>query len=172
MDKIGVPPRKFSGENKIVSVKFGSKCTYVGKDAFRDCKSLETITFNNDNVMEEICDGAFAGCDKISSIKLPSGLKKIGHLCLSTTSELYIYIPDSLSNPPIFTKDGNESDSSYPFGYINSDNSDDYDNSDDSDIDYIPQIKIFVPSDNLKNTYINDTYWKKYKDYIETYSYN
>ena len=76
MDKIGVPPSKFSGKNKIVSVKFGSKCTYVGKDAFRDCKSLETITFNNDNVMEEICDGAFAGCDKISSITLPSELKK------------------------------------------------------------------------------------------------
>ena len=173
MDKIGVPPREFYGENKIVSVKFGSKCTYVGKDAFRDCKSLKTITFNDNNAIEEIYDGAFAGCDKISSIKLPSGLEKIGDLCLSTISKLYI--PESLSEPPIFTKDGKESDDSYPFGYINSDDSDDsdyYDNSDDSDIDYIPQIKIFVPSDDLKNTYINNKYWKKYKDYIETYSLN
>ena len=84
-------------------------------------------------------------------------------MCLSTTSELCIYIPDSLSNPPIFTIEGEESNDSYPFGYINSDDSDYYD---DSDIDYIPQIKIFVPSD-LEETYKKQ--WKKYIDYIETY---
>ena len=76
-------------------------------------------------------------------------------MCLATgSSETIIYIPKSLITPPKFTKDKKESDISYPFGNTN------------SDTNYIPNI--FVPSD-LENTYKNDTYWGKYKDYIKTY---
>lgn len=73
MAVIGVSSSAFFSQGTITSVKFGSTCTYVGEDAFKNCISLEEI--NNDNVIEEIYAGAFAGT-KLSSINF-SKLKSI-----------------------------------------------------------------------------------------------
>ena len=77
MAVIGVSSSAFSGKGTITSVKFGSTCTYVGKDAFNKCISLSEI--NDDNVIEEIYDGAFAST-KLSSVNF-SKLKSIILFC-------------------------------------------------------------------------------------------
>lgn len=48
----------FANQSTIMSVKFGSRCTFVGKNAFKECVSLSEI--NDDNVIETIDSGAFA----------------------------------------------------------------------------------------------------------------
>ena len=60
-----IPLSAFQSQPTITSVKFGSTCTYVGKDAFKNCISLEEI--NDDNVIKEIYGGAFANT-KLSSV--------------------------------------------------------------------------------------------------------
>ena len=68
-----IPLSAFQSQPTITSVKFGSTCTYVGKDAFKNCISLEEI--NDDNVIKEIYGGAFANT-KLSSVNF-SKLKSI-----------------------------------------------------------------------------------------------
>ena len=72
-------------------------------------------------------------------------MKKLGHRCLATgSSETKIYIPNSISKPPIFTISGRTSDEkSYPFGKPEE------------------KIQIYVPS-SLYEDYYKDRYWKKY----------
>lgn len=76
MDNTGIPMDTFSHQSTITSVNFGSKCTFVGKEAFKKCISLCEI--NDNNVIETIDSGAFAETN-ISSlnfsrlVKLQSG---------------------------------------------------------------------------------------------------
>ena len=48
----------FSKQTTITSVKFGSRCCFVGEHAFQECISLGEI--NDDNVLEYIGSNAFA----------------------------------------------------------------------------------------------------------------
>lgn len=73
MGAIGVSSGAFKNNSNITSVKFGSKCTFVGKEAFKECTLLETI--NDDNVIETIGEGAFYNT-KLSSVTFKS-LKNI-----------------------------------------------------------------------------------------------
>lgn len=135
-------------KTSISKIIIGEEITKITTDVFKSCKDLEYIYLPN--TITSIGDNAFAGCTKIPSITLPSNLTRLGHRCLATgSSDTKIYIPNSLIEPPKFTSGGRLSKKSYPFGEEN-----------------IPHI--YVPS-NLKDIYENDTYWKKYKDYFETY---
>ena len=94
MAKKGIPnadPGKFEGQTTILSVKFGSQCYFVGKQAFQKCTSLSEI--NDDNILEsigsnafaqtnlksanfsklnELYDGAFYSCRNLSRISIPN----------------------------------------------------------------------------------------------------
>lgn len=94
MAKKGIPnadPGKFEGQTTILSVKFGSDCYFVGKQAFQECTSLGEI--NDDNVLEsigsnafaqtnlksanfsklnELYDGAFNSCRNLSHVSIPN----------------------------------------------------------------------------------------------------
>lgn len=59
MSKIGVDNNAFIEQNTIISVKFGENCTFVGNNAFENCKSLTEI--NDDNIIESIGTNAFSG---------------------------------------------------------------------------------------------------------------
>lgn len=64
MSNIGIPSSSpigiFEGKSIITSVSFGSECTYIGDNAFKDCVSLKQI--NDDNMIECIGDNTFKGC--------------------------------------------------------------------------------------------------------------
>ena len=126
---------------------YGNSLTKIEKSVFQECEKLENISIPNNVISIE--DFAFAGCkNEKLVISLPKRLKKLGHCCLATgTSKTIIYIPNSLSRPPIFTMGEINSGESYPFGKEN-----------------IPNI--YVPSKELYDIYINNKYWSKYKDNI------
>lgn len=58
MAEIGISSGAFKGQNIILSVKFGSQCSYIGESAFAECKFLSEI--NSDNVITSIGKSAFA----------------------------------------------------------------------------------------------------------------
>lgn len=64
MSNIGIPSSStigiFEGKSIITSVSFGSKCTYIGDNAFKNCVSLKQI--NDDNMIEYIGNNAFQSC--------------------------------------------------------------------------------------------------------------
>jgi hypothetical protein len=58
INSASVSENAFYGKKNITSVKFGSKCKIIGKNAFASCISLSEI--NSNNVINEIGDNAFA----------------------------------------------------------------------------------------------------------------
>ena len=70
--------------------------TYIGNDAFFDCKSLTSI--NIPNSVTNIGDSAFCGCSSLTSINIPNGVTNIGsHAFSSCKSLTSINIPDSVT---------------------------------------------------------------------------
>jgi hypothetical protein len=65
MAEIGISSGAFKGQDTILSVNFGSECSYIGESAFEECKFLSEI--NSDNVITSIGKSAFAST-KLSSI--------------------------------------------------------------------------------------------------------
>ncbi|MDY2902472.1 MAG: leucine-rich repeat protein [Bacilli bacterium] len=47
--------------------------------AFENCTNLEKVTFANNSMLKEISDNAFYGCTKITELKVPSSVEKIGN---------------------------------------------------------------------------------------------
>ncbi len=60
--------------------------TTTGENAFKNCISLKTITFNND--IEVISDDAFLGCTKLEAITLPATVTTIGNDAFGDCIEL------------------------------------------------------------------------------------
>ena len=70
--------------------------TYIGNDAFFDCKSLTSI--NIPNSVTNIGDSAFCGCSSLTSINIPNGVTNIGsHAFSSCKSLTSINIPNSVT---------------------------------------------------------------------------
>ena len=127
----------------------------IGSYAFNGCTNLCSAPYNNGKLelpssVNAIGDYAFNGCEKISSVTLPTYLKKMGDFCLATgIGSTKIHIPIQL-DPPTFSISGTNSTESYPFGKFN-------DVTEASEI--IPEIYI---NETCVNDYKNDIYWKKY----------
>ncbi len=90
----------FSSLNRLVTVTIPGTVTVIGKDAFRDCKSLEW-TPRSEN-LQSIGDNAFMGCSRLERADLKYrilGLKAIGknafYECESLSS---ILIPASVTS--------------------------------------------------------------------------
>lgn len=67
------PYSPFYGQNSIKKVTLGSQVTSLYKNLFRNCDGLQAINIPG-NVIE-VGDYAFAECDRLSDIKLPSSIK-------------------------------------------------------------------------------------------------
>lgn len=71
----GIADGAFKNNKKLKKVVIGKNITAVGKNAFRGCKKLKTITIKGKNI-KKIGVGAFAGINKKAVIKVPK--KKLG----------------------------------------------------------------------------------------------
>ena len=60
----------------ITDLIFEDGVTSIGKDAFRGCKDLKSVTFPNS--VTHIGDGAFKNCEKLTSVTIPNGVTSIG----------------------------------------------------------------------------------------------
>ena len=71
--------------------------TYIGNDAFFDCKSLTSI--NIPNSVTNIGNRAFRGCDSLKRINIPDSVTYIGNLAFAFCSSLTnIDIPNNVTN--------------------------------------------------------------------------
>lgn len=80
----------------IVSAKIPDNITKIGKEAFKECKNLESVELPE--ALEEICEGAFELCQKLSAIKIPSKVKTIPKRAFYDCKELALVdLPEGLT---------------------------------------------------------------------------
>lgn len=78
----------FNGCNSLETVFFPPGLKTIGESAFENCTNLD---FNNGTISDEIRiidDQAFANCDRLTVVKLPSKLLKIGKSVFRDCDEL------------------------------------------------------------------------------------
>ena len=87
---------KASGELIIPAIIEGKTVTSIGNEAFRDCKSLTSITIGNG--VTSIGGNAFLFCS-LTSITIPDSVTSIGDSAFFSCSRLTsITIPDSVTS--------------------------------------------------------------------------
>ena len=154
-----IPDSAFSGcLLPFFNISSANDIIEIGSKAFYNCEFLcasgGTLTLPKN--IQTIGDSAFEGCKSIKQISLPSSLKRLGHLCLSTNmANTVITINKELSSPPVFTTSGKESTTSLPLGDIAATPS------------TIPSISVHY---SLINKYMYDNYWKKYARRMTSFS--
>ena len=78
---------------KTLTLKSG--LTSIGRDAFRNCDFLESVTIPD--TVKTIDEGAFQWCENLKSVKLPASLTSISSYAFSTCSSLSeIVFPNKL----------------------------------------------------------------------------
>ena len=50
----------------------------IQKDAFKNCKCLRKVTFEEGSMLNRIACGAFQNCSSLKNILFPDGLEEIG----------------------------------------------------------------------------------------------
>ena len=154
-----IPDSAFSGCLLLFfNISSANDLIEIGSKAFYNCEALcaygGTLTLPKN--IQTIGDSAFEGCTSIKQISLPSSLRRLGHLCLSTnTANTVITINKELSTPPVFTVSGKESTTSLPLGNISTTPGN------------IPSISVH---NSIFNKYIYDTYWKTYARKMTSFS--
>jgi len=76
-----VADEAFLGCDKLRSLTLTNNVTYLGKQAFKDCRLLSSVTFEGD--VEQISDYAFANCTSLKEFTLPNSKLKIGNAIFS-----------------------------------------------------------------------------------------
>ena len=168
----------FDGCTSLSSINLPSSLTNIGNSAFNGCRNLWGSIQQSISLPDSITNighHAFYGCDSITTISLPSSLKKIGTQCFVNTTYfsnpsvaplanndysfnigmaskiLNIYIPYDLTSPPTFTNtNGMDDTTATPFGDPTS-----------------KSIYIQIAKKLLK-IYSDNAYWKKYKSIFTT----
>lgn len=65
--------RVFEGKLGLTSIEISGNVTDIGANAFKDCKALETVTFEGNRIKSlTIGAGAFEGCTGIKTLTLPN----------------------------------------------------------------------------------------------------
>lgn len=148
-----IPTEAFKGCVNLKSIDISSQnITSIDDYAFDGCSNLCNNNTSNvgklilPNSINNIGDYAFNECINITNITLPFNLSRLGDHCFSIgSSNVKIYVSTRMS-PPLFTKDGNQSLVSQPFGTSN-----------------IPNI--MVPR-SVYNNYKTNVYWIKYANHM------
>jgi len=87
--------RAFKDCRSLKYIRIPDSVTYIGERAFRACRNLESISISQNITTIEI--GLFKGCKRLQSITLPDRLESIGAQAFSGCEELTdVTLPDTL----------------------------------------------------------------------------
>ena len=87
----------FKNNNLSGKLIVSDSLTNIGKCAFEDCTSLESIVIPDS--ITSISDGTFAGCKSLTSIVIPDSVTNIGQSAFQNCTSLKsIAIPDSVTS--------------------------------------------------------------------------
>ena len=67
----------FEGRKHLTSITIPSSVTSIGEDAFIDCESLTSVTFESESRLTDIEHRAFQGCKSLTDITIPDGVTSI-----------------------------------------------------------------------------------------------
>ena len=68
----------------------------IQEDAFRDCKNLREVMFEDGSALKKIGPNAFYGCIRLASFALPEGLEEIGMYAFYQSDICSVTFPASL----------------------------------------------------------------------------
>lgn len=90
----------FDNSPNITKVTIGKNVKTVGKGSFENCKSLETVVFeDSDTVQKTIGDYAFNNCPALTEVDFGNAIKSIGGYAFTVCKSLEnIEFPDSLES--------------------------------------------------------------------------
>ena len=93
---VSVEEGAFRGSG-LASLEVPSTITYLGADAFAECASLETVSFDEDNELMNVSAGLFQGCTALTSVDLPNTVRTLGSKAFQgCTALVEFYAPASL----------------------------------------------------------------------------
>ncbi len=73
---VGIADSAFE-EGAITEITIPSSVKYIGSSAFKNCSSLETVTFEETSELIYLGKNAFEGCAKLEKITIPSGVQEL-----------------------------------------------------------------------------------------------
>ena len=90
----------FDNSPNLTKVTIGKNVKTIGTGAFRNCKSLETVVFeDSDTVQKTIGDYAFNNCPVLSTVDFGNAVKSIGNYAFMVDKSLEsLEFPDSLES--------------------------------------------------------------------------
>lgn len=80
INKIGAHAFSSNVQDPVTEVVIKANVTEIGKFAYYGLKSLTTVTFEDgisSSTLQHICEGAFAGCEKLTRFSFPKNVAKI-----------------------------------------------------------------------------------------------
>ncbi len=84
----GIKKFKVDSQNQFYAVKDNLLCDKKGKVVVACPNALDATTVTVPSGVEEIGDGAFYGCDRLSRVTLPASVKTIGHYAFRWCTDL------------------------------------------------------------------------------------
>lgn len=88
----------YKDDETVTELVIPKEIEVIGNNIFLDYKYIKKVTFAEESALVEIGEAAFKGCEALSEITLPEGLKKIGYRafgkCMSLKS---IKIPTTVT---------------------------------------------------------------------------
>ena len=72
----------------ITSIVIESGVTTIGNNAFSNCSSLSSVTFDGVSTLTSIGGSAFSGCSNLSSVTIPASVTTIGNYVFYNCSNL------------------------------------------------------------------------------------
>jgi uncharacterized repeat protein (TIGR02543 family) len=85
---VSISSDAFLGQNGIKKLTIPSSVQVIGDNAFKYCRGLETIVFEDGSQLRSIGSYSFAHCYNLQSVSLPEGLQKIGKYAFYACSNL------------------------------------------------------------------------------------
>ncbi|MBD5175071.1 MAG: leucine-rich repeat protein, partial [Bacteroidales bacterium] len=96
LSEVFIPERFTDDSNPSEPVRYYVTC--IGAGAFKNCRNLKSIMFNDRINLTAICDEAFCGCSGLSEMTIPNSVTSIGNSAFRDCSSLSeVIIPNSVT---------------------------------------------------------------------------